>query len=308
MSVGIAKHFGFAVFLCFLAEFPCSHVWALYKWHHYTIGAQGLQPQLVDAYIWKATVCTSIYSLFVPLVAWLVLRLLVGNQGVWAAWVVGLFIGLVSSAILYHFLDRWFLLIAKPNLDLPGFLYNGALAGIFVADMYWRWRLTQLPVAEVQRSLAFQFLSAALITWAVLLKIGECLFVSVMQPGRRTFPLHFLAFLPVLLWTPSVCRYLRRRRPRNLAYSIVRSCAFGVLIPPLVSSVLFPVVGIVLYMGINLYPMLWGDLVFLSFYNFAEAKYYLLCLIPGFIWGIVVGLIRWRDLQLEGVVSVKNHA
>jgi hypothetical protein len=292
------KCFGSVTLVWFLTTYPSPYMLEIYNRHHHTLGAVGLHPELVDAYILRATWLALAISVFATV-------LLFGTQffisrrpglATHSLLIVGLLFGISSTAILYSCLNPLFVIITKFGLDAPGFLYDGAFAGFVCGYLLYRGHGQTITHTADSIDSSKSFLFAALVCWAIILKIGERLYALTLAPGLSVFPGHFFMFLPVLLWTPRACRYLWRTEPSRLLVSVLRACALGIFLPPLIGLLLFPFVALVQFARINLYPMLWGNLVFFAFFSFHNSGYYLLCLLPGFIWGVVVGIVRWRYL------------
>jgi hypothetical protein len=304
MNQRSAAYFLAAVVLSFVVGLPCAHTHALFVYHHFTLAQPGLQPALVDGYIKTALELWLILSFALTALVWGQLWALSphGHAAIRTV-TIGAVLGIVAGQVLYSNLNPSFQRIAATNLDEVAFVYGGVWAGILTGELC---RRSMLSSSEPHRRLELDFILAAITTWAVLLKLGACAYESTLQPGQPTLLFHLLPFLSILLWTPRVCAYLWRHRPRHLVHSIVRSCAMGILLPPFVSLILFPLVGLLLMVKVNLYPILWGDMVFFAFLRMPQAKYYLLTLLPGFTWGVVVGILRWRYLSKEQAIGSRK--
>jgi len=136
--------------------------------------------------------------------------------------------------------------------------------------------------------------------WAVILKVFGCFELVTIPAGRPVLEVgaHLVRLCSVALWVPAVCQYLWKHPPRHALYGTVFACAVGVLLPPLISYVLYFPVIVLMYM--ELPPLasaaLWG----ITFMNADGIWKPVLLLVPGLTWGIIVGLARWRDLQMAG--------
>ena len=286
------KLFWLAVLIWALATFPCVHLRSVYGLHHLT-GA-GAHPELFTAYLRRAIWTTAGASLLGPVFLWAVPKKLKSEANAVFQW--GIAIGLLLTIGMWSLLAPAFRWLSERPLDLANFLYSGLVAGIVVGEVHRRALLAQSGIVRSTLDLKRDFSVAALMTWAVILKVLECIYLTTIQPGKVAVGIHFFMFLSVLLWTPWVCKLFWKRHPSSQTSSVIRSFAAGVLLPPLVGLVLLIPAVILLYTGITAtYAMLWG----LAFYSVAGHWGPLVFFLPGLIWGTVTGLLRWRYLQIE---------
>lgn len=125
----------------------------------------------------------------------------------------------------------------------------------------------------------------------------ECRYSITFQPGRTAAGIHFAMFLSILLWSPWVCRFFWKRRPKSLLSSVIRSVAAGVLFPPLSAAVLYlPAVMLILTGTRGAYAMLWGGEILLAIH---PGWLTVMAACPGLLWGVIVGVLRWRYSQVE---------
>jgi hypothetical protein len=179
------------------------------------------------------------------------------------------------------------------------FFYSGLLAGGIAGELRRRAVMRQGGIALSADQLKLNFYVAALMTWAVILKVFEWTDLYGLFPGREAFGIHFAMFLPVVFWTPLVCNFLWRYKPTYAFYSIAWACVVGVVTPVVVSFILgYPSIFL-FYFGVPLaYYIPWGA-------RFADTTGLwrpVLLLFPGVTWGIIVGWVRWRYLQRGGPV------
>src|SRR5947199_8177849 len=99
---------------------------------------------------------------------------------------------------------------------------------------------------------------------------------------------------------PWIDLFLGRKTRSGTAKVVFLACTAGTLLPPLVAAILFFPLTILLYMGIKLpFAMLWGAIGVAGRWPWDPITYSL----PGIIWGIIAGLLRWRYFSLEKEVE-----
>ncbi len=297
-SVGV-KCFLLAVLIWFVTNYPSIHLRAIYDWHHHILGVRGLHPDLVDAYIRKATWLTACLSLLAPLLIWALEKIISRktklNFG--EALIIGPVIGLITGSVMHSQLSPSFLAITNVQLDDGSFLYSGLLAGLLAGELCRRNFLSFAGIHPTGEVLKRRFWVSALVTWAVLLKILESLYLLTVPPGRAPVGIHLFMLISVLLWTPLVCRYLWKLQPSSFLFSVLWCIGAGVLLPPLFSGVLLFPAGFLLFAGITAYgySMVWGA----WFLNMPGAGGVIMFFAPGLSWGLVVGTLLWHYLQQE---------
>ena len=294
-SIRVVGYLHLASVVWLVVVYPSAHMRELYQWHHYTVGVQGLQPGLVDAYIRKATLLAIMSSLISPILLWLiegiVARTIKTNFS--ESLLIGPILGGVSSTALYSKLNSSFQAITNLPLEDGTIFYSGLLAGLLAGELcrrYYRSRLGNQPSAT---ELSRQLLISALMVWAVLLKILESAYLSTSTPGREPFGLHIFMFGSVLLWTPLACKALWRLRRLSLLWSVIWCIAAGLVGPLLTGLVLYVPVIFLFYAGISssIYGVLWGAIMLLKV---AREDSVLVAIAPGLTWGVIVGTLLWR--------------
>jgi hypothetical protein len=294
------RYFLLAVFIWFVTSYPSIHLRAIYDWHHHALGVQGLRPELVDAYIWKATWLTACLSILSPSFIWALEKIILHKTKLNFSepLVIGPITGVFASAVMYSQLNPAFLAIAKVQVDDGGFLYSGLLSGVITGELCRRSFLSLTQTRPPSEILNRRFWISALMTWAVLLKMLESLYLSTLAPGRNPVGIHLFMLASVLLWTPLVCKMLWKHCPSTFFSCVLWCIGGGVLLPPLASVILlFPAV-IMLYAGItpSVYGMIWGAL-FLKMTTPGGAI--IMSIAPGLSWGLVVGTLLWRYSRLQ---------
>src|SRR5260370_31236002 len=294
------KYFLLAVLISFVANFPSIHMRNIYDWHHYTLGPKELHPDLVDAYIRSATWLTACLCLLAPSLIWAIEKLLSGkiklNFG--EALLIGPVVGLIAGSVMYSHLKPSFLAITKVQLDDGSFLYSWLLSGLLAGELCRRNFLSLAGIHPTGEQLRRRFWISAVMSWAVLLKILESLYVLTVPPGPDPVGIHFFMLASVVLWTPLACKFLWKLQPSSFPSSALWCIGAGVLLPPLLSSVLLLPAGFLLFAGITSYGygMVWAG----WFLNMSGASRVIMFLAPGLSWGLVVGALLWRYQQLEG--------
>ncbi len=294
------KYLLLAVLIWFVTTYPGIHLLVIYDWHHHALGAQGLHPDLVDAYISRAFWLTMCLSFLAPSLTWGIERIISGktklNFG--ESLLIGPIIGFITSSVMYSRLNPAFLAITNVQIEDGSFLYSGLLSGFLVGELCRRSFLSLAGIRPTGELLKRRFWVSALMTWAVLLKILESLYLSTVPPGRNPVGIHLFMLASVLLWTPMACKILWRHQPASFLSCVLWCVGVGVLLPPLTSWVLlFPAV-FMLYAGIasSVYGMTWGTL-FLKMTT--PSGVMIMSVVPGLSWGLVVGTLLWRYLQQE---------
>ena len=283
--------FWLAVIIWVLVTFPGVHLSSLYSRH---LVGTGSHPELFAAYLRRLIWTTMALSVVGPAILWALPRRLKAESMV--VLVMGAGLGLLLTSSLWALLSPAFRWVSERPLDAGNFLYSGLMAGIVVAEVHRRALLVRSGHIRGPSELKRDFYVAALAIWAVLLKVMECIYLAGIQPGPVVVGIHFYMFLSILLWVPWVCKLLWNRHPRTALSSVLRSCAAGVLLPPLVAAILFVPATLLLYVGLRWpYYMLWGGIAVVGAWPWAPLLYS----IPGILWGIVTGLLRWRYLEME---------
>jgi len=297
-SVGV-KCFLLAVLIWFVTNYPSIHLRAIYDWHHHILGVRGLHPDLVDAYIRKATWLTACLSLLAPLLICALEKIISRktklNFG--EALIIGPVIGLITGSIMHSQLNPSFLAITNVQLDDGSFLYSGLLAGLLAGELCRRNSLSLAGIRPTGEPLRRRFWISAVMTWAVLLKVLESLYVLTVPPGQDPVGTHFFMLASVVLWTPWACKFLWKLQHSSFLSSVLWCVGVGVLLPPLFSWVLLLPAGFLLFAGITSYGygMVWGG----WFLNMSGGSRVIMFLAPGLSWGLVVGTLLWRYLQQE---------
>ena len=293
----LGKNLAVACFSWFVINFPSGHLREIYIWHHNTKGAAEVHPELVDAYIGKACWQTSVLALFAPLVIWVIGKLIFrATNSASGGLLAGPIIGLIAALIMYSQLKPDFLAITNAELGDGSFLYSGLLSGVIAGELCRKYYLSAAGIQATGEGLRRWFLISALMTWAVLLKILESLYLSSLPPGREPFGIHLFMFASVLLWTPLLSSVLWRLRPFAFLPTAVLTVAAGIIVPYLVGLLLVYPVVISLYAGItpSIYGMLWGRLLLnLSGSTSLVATVFVA---PGLIWGVIVAVL-WLGAQ-----------
>jgi hypothetical protein len=284
-----------AVFVWALTTFPCAHLLKVYIHHH--MKEPGLHPELVAAYFRTITLTTLALSFLGTLLVWSLSRKLkLENRD---ALLLGIFSGMLLTSILWTVINPSFRAVASHSLGWGNFLYAGFLAGAIVGEIRFRSLRRESPKPFSPGETKSDFYVVALLTWAVILKVFGCFDLVNIPPGPNVdaVAVHLCMFFSVLLWAPAVCKYLWAYTPSRAIYVILLACVTGVLLPPVVGYVLYVPVVVLLYAGAPpfLYAVSWGT----TFMNAVGIWKPVLFLVPGLTWGIIVGLIRWRYLQMD---------
>jgi hypothetical protein len=206
---------------------------------------------------------------------------------------------MVFAPILLAVINPSFRKLSAYPLDWGNFLYAGFLAGAVTGEIRFRSLRSKSSVARSAEELKLDFYILALMTWAVILKAFGC-FELVTIPAGRPVPevgAHLVRLLSVALWVPAACRYLWKHPPGRAIYATLFACGAGVLLPPLISYLLYVPVITLLYVGLPPFATaaLWG----ITFMKANGIWKPILLLVPGLTWGITIGLLRWRYLQVE---------
>jgi hypothetical protein len=285
--------FSLAVLIWGLTTFPSVHLRNLYTRHH-LIGSAGAHPELFAAYLSRVVWVTAVLSFLGPLCLWSFPRKL-RSQTAFILF-AGAALGIGAGIVLLSSLASVFRFVSGFPLQADNFIYSGLLTGIITAEINRRASLGHAFALRSALQLKRDFYVTAFMTWAVLLKILEGLYLLSAQPGKAGFGIHIFMFLSVLLWTPLVCKFLWRYQPGRAIYGVFFACIAGIVLPPLVSLLLAVPVTIMMYAGITpSYGMLWG----LAFYNVIDPWGPYLFIFPGTLWGFIIGFSRWRYLSLE---------
>lgn len=291
--------FWLAVAIWVLTTFPCIHLRSIYA--NYSLAGAAAHREFFAAYVQKAIWTTAAAGLVGPALLWAVPKRLKSEANAVFLWAGAL--GLTLTSAMWFVLAPAFRLLSEQPLDLGNFLYSGLVAGIVVGEVHRRALLAKSGVVRSAPELKRDFYVAALMVWAVLLKVLECIYLTTAQPGRPAFGVHFFMFLSVLVWTPWVCKLYWKREPDSLISSVMRSCAAGVLGPPLSGLALLVPALILLYSGFRAtYAVLWG----LAFFSLAGNLGPVLFFVPGLTWGTITGLLRWRYLQIEKQIPLPS--
>jgi hypothetical protein len=291
--------FWLAVFIWLLATFPCVHLEQLYTRHH-LFGSIGAHPELFTAYLRRAIWATTALSVLGPALLWLIPARFKKEPEAVIFW--GGAIGVVAATALWAIMAPAFGWVSDKPLKVGTFLYSGLLAGIVAGEVNRRALSAQAGMVPTASKLKRDFQVASLMIWAVVLKAVECVYLLNAQPGRGAVGLHFAMFLSTLLWSPWACRFFWKHRPESLLSSVIRNSAAGVLFPPLSAAALYVPAIMLLFGGFpSAYAMLWGGTVFLDFH---PSWLRVVAVFPGLIWGVLVGLLRWRYLRLEEQISL----
>jgi len=251
------------------------------------------------------TVCLCLPA---PSIIWAIEKLLSGkiklNFG--EALLVGPVVGLITGSVMHSLLNPSFLAITKVQLDDGSFLYSGLLSGLLAGELCRRNFLSLTGIRPTGEQLRRRFWISAVMTWAVLLKILESLYVLTVPPGRDPVGIHFFMLVSVVLWTPLACRFLWKLQPSSFLSSVLWCIGAGVLLPPLVSWVLLIPAGFLLFAGITSfgYGMVWGG----WFLNMSGASGVTMSVAPGLSWGLVIGTLLWRYQQLRGTEQTSTAA
>jgi len=286
--------FWLAMFIWLLATFPCVHLEQLYTRHH-LLGSIGAHPELFTAYLRRAIWATTALSVLGPALLWLIPARFRKEREAALFW--GGAIGVTAGIALWAGMVPAFRWVSDKPLEAGIFLYSGALAGIIASEIGRRALSVQAGMVRTASELKRDFQVASLMIWAVVLKPVECWFLFNAQPGRTAAGLHFVMFLSILLWSPWVCRFFWKHRPGSLLTSVMRGSVAGMLFPPLSALVLYVPAIILSFGGVSsAYAMLWGGIVLLAIHTW---WLYIVAVFPGLIWGVIVGFLRWRYLQLE---------
>jgi hypothetical protein len=209
-------------------------------------------------------------------------------------WAISL--GVLLTLTLWAILRPSFSEVSRYPLGWGNFLYSGFLAGAVTGEIRHRSLARDSPISRSAAELKMDLYIAALMTWAVILKVRECFELITVQPGREFFAPHPFLFLSVLLWTPLVCKYLWKYTPSRAIYAVLWASASGLLLPLLSGFILGYPGLILLYMGVPVvYEMAWG----VQFLYALDLRTRVLSLSPGVTWGLIVGFLRWRYLPLE---------
>ena len=278
-----------------LTTFPCAHLLNLYEYHH--MKGIGLHPELVPVYYRAITLATFGCSLLGTSLLWFLTMRFGSETRESILW--GILSGMVFAPILLAVITPYFRLVSAYSLDWGNILYAGMLAGAVTGEIRFRSLRSESSVARSAEELKQDFYILGLIIWAVILKVFGCLELVTIPAGRPVAEVgaHLVRLLSVALWVPSVCQYLWKHPPRRAVYAVLLASAAGVLLPPLISFVLYFPVLILLYVGLP--PIaaaaLWG----ITFMNANGIWQPVLFLAPGLAWGITAGLLGWGYLQVE---------
>jgi len=293
-------------------------VWALVTFPAAYLGHFWFDPRAVETayhqvashYVWTTVMTTLAFSLAGTAILWL----LPNNWAKLRPWFT-VALGLALGALLgylswrldeprYQAISAYFVGPAKLRFSgrttypfsPANYLYSGALAGAIVAELRRRAAIWQPHTVLSQHDLKLNFHIAALMTWAVILKIVEWLDLTWIQPGSDAFGAHLFMFFTVLLWTPLVCIFLWRYVPSRAWFAIFWTCAAGVVAPIAIGYILaLPAIMLVASGLTPAYWMLWGAR-FLDTAGLWKAIWFL---VPGVVWGVIVGWLRWRHHQLQ---------
>ena len=278
-----------------LTTFPCVHLLNLYEYHH--MKGVGLHPELVPVYYRTITLATLGCSLLGTSLVWFLTWRFRSETRDAILW--GILSGMAVVPILATVINPSFRRLSAYPLDWGNFLYAGMLAGAVTGEIRFRSLRSELSVARSAEELKQDFYIFGLMTWAVILKVFGCLELVTIPAGRPVPEVgaHLVSLLSVALWVPSVCQYLWKHPPRRAIYTVLLACAAGVLLPPLISFVLYFPVLILLYVGLPPIAVaaLWG----IRFMNANGIWQPVLFLAPGLAWGITAGLLGWDYLQVE---------
>lgn len=294
--------FGLAALLWALTTFPCVHLLDLYNYHH--MEGIGLHPEFVAPYYRTITLATLGFSLLGTLLVWFLTRRLTSESRDSVLW--GILSGVVFAPILWTVISPAFRRVSAYPLDWGNFLYAGFLAGAVVGEIRSRSLRSQSSVPRSPDELRQDFYIIALMAWAVILKVFGCFELVTIPAGRPVTEVgaHLVRLLSVALWALPLCQYLWKHPPKYAIHMTFFACAAGVLLPPLVSYVLYFPLGVLLYMGLPpvAFAALWG----ITFLNAGGAWIWkpVLLLVPGLTWGLIVGSLRWRYLQVEKKLSL----
>lgn len=286
--------FCLGVFVWALTTFPCVHLLDLYAYHH-MIGI-GLHPELVAPYYRTITLATLGCSLLGTLLAWFLTRRSTPENRFAVLW--GILSGIVFAPVLWAVISPSFRRLSVYPLDFGNFLYAGLLAGAVSGEIRFRTLLGKSDVPLSVDHVRQNFYVAALMTWAVILKVFGCFELVTIPAGRPVFEsgAHLVRVLSVALWVPAVCRYLWKHPHRPAISMILFACAAGVLMPVAIACILYFPVLILVYAGLP--PVaaaaLWG----IAFVNAPGIWRLVLLLAPGVTWGIIVGLLGRHYGQL----------
>ena len=295
--------FGLCCLVWLIVTFPCVHMQQLYNRHH-LFGSIGAHPELFTAYLRRAIWATTAVSVLGPVFLWLIPARFKKEREAVLLWGAG--IGVAAAIIVWAIMVPAFQAVSDKPLGAGTFLYSGVLAGVIAAEINRRTVSNHAGILRNHSELKRDFLVGSLMTWAVVLKAVECAFLVSTPPGKVAVGFHFIMFLSVLLWSPWVCRIFWNHRPGGLLISIIRSSAAGVLFPPLVAVALYVPVMMLFVAGLLLpYAMLWGGIVFL---HISPGLLHVLAFFPGLIWGLIVGILRWRYLLLEEQMEARSVA
>lgn len=287
--------FCLSVLIWALTTFPCVHLLDLYTYHH--MKGIGLHPELVAPYYRTITLATLGFSLLGVSLLWFLTRTFRSENRDAVLW--GILSGMVFAPILWAVINPSFRRAAAYPLDFRNFLYAGFLAGAVVGEIRFRSLPSQSSVPCSADELRQDFYIIALMAWAVILKVLGCFDLVSIPPGRPVLEVgaHLVRLLSVAMWVTPVCQYLWKHPSRHAIYVILFACAAGVLLPLLTGCLLYFPVIVLVYMGLP--PIasaaLWG----ITSLNMVGIWKPVLLLVPGLAWGLIVGSLRWRYLQVE---------
>jgi hypothetical protein len=296
-----------AVLVWALITFPAAH---LGRFYFDPRVVQTAYHQLASAYLWTTVMTTLGCSLVGTAMLWLLPRnwtklrpgipttvgLALGALLGYGAWRLGEPRFQAISAHFYGPANLRFSGLSTYPFSPANYLYSGLLAGAIVAELCRRSAICQSHVVLSQHDLKLNFHIAALMAWAVILKVLEWLDLTWVQPGSDAFGAHLFMLLAVLLWTPLACKFLWRYIPSRAFFAMFWTCVAGVLAPIVISYVLALPAILLVSSGLTpAYWMLWGG----RFLDSAGLWKAIWCVVPGVTWGITVGWLRWRYLQLQ---------
>lgn len=292
-NLKLGRTFAVACLSWFVFNFPSAHMREIYIYHHTTRGAVGLHPDLVDAYIRKACWQSGVLALLVPLATLLIGKLTFRmTNSAFGCLLAGPIIGWIAAAIMSSQLRPDFLAIANVELSEGGFFYSGLVSGVIVGELCRRYYQSMATAQVSGKDFRCWLLISALMTWAVLLKVLESIYVSSLPPGRDPLGIfHLFMFISVLLWTPLFIYLLWRLRPSRFLPTAVLTVAAGVIVPYLLALGLLYPVTMSLYAGITpyIYGLLWAGL--LSKVAGPTSLVATVCIAPGLVWGLIVAVL-----------------
>jgi hypothetical protein len=285
--------FWIALLVWALTTFPCIHLRQLNAYH----------PELIATYLWTNVLATLALSFLGTLLVWLLSMKFKSEPRDAVFWAIPL--GILLAGALCAVINPLFQKVSHYPLGLGNFLYFGLLAGAVTGEMRVRSLRRESSAPCSAADLKLDFYIAALLAWAVILKVMECFELVTVQPGRESPAVgaHLFMFLSVALWTPDVCKYLWRYTPSRAIYVILWACASGVLLPPVIGFILSFPAWLLFYLGMPLgLEMAWGT----RFWNAIGIWRPVLFLAPGLSWGMIVGLLRWHYLRLERAIGERG--